>query len=547
MSRPVRRRGGRSWVLASLLGAAAAALLTGCESPPQVVQIDPARGQANVRSSQPVDIQFDRPMDRASVESHFRIVPAVQGSLRWVSDEELAFDHRPFNPSSQYQVALEPGYRDARGTVNTLRHSWTFVTEAAPVLADSSPGQGDRDVDPASYVTLTFSRQMDLGSVAGAATLSPATSFTVRADPTDPRRVVLVPRSMLDPGKRYSVAISADARDVDGNRLESGGVLLFTTGALRSLHHWVGFIAEPTAGGPSAGVWVVNENRVPRQLVSGPVTAFTWSPSGSRLLVRGEDGAWTDRPLAGPGISLPIHAGWADYLAPGDGYAFLDGGTLQILRPDGRSLVVATGVGDVATSPDGGTLAFVVTGTGAAGHGSEIDAYDVDLHARYRLQAEPAAVDGLAWSPDGLGLAYRVDPGDPQHRLLRVRSLRDGSVTTVATGPLSPPLWQADRQHLFATAPVATGTGTVTKVFRFAISGPAASPRAADGLPPDAGVDVSSLSPSADGHQLAVISEATGLPAVWLMNADGTGLTQLTSYDPEEFPYSCRAVAWTPT
>jgi len=522
-------------------------VLVACESPPQVVQIDPARGEANVRSSQPIDIRFDRPMDRASVQARFRMVPAVQGSVRWVSDEELAFDHRPFNPSSRYEVALEPGYRDARGTVNTLRHSWTFETEAAPVLTDSSPGQGDRNVDPASYLTLTFSRQMDVGSLAGAATLSPATSFTIRGDPTDPRRAVLVPRSMLDPDTRYSMTISGDARDVDGNRLETGGVLSFTTGALRSLHHWVGFIAEPPSAGSSAGVWVVNENRVPRQLVSEPVTAFTWSPSGSRLLVRGEDGAWTDRPLVGPGTSLPIHAGWADYLAPGDGYAFLEGGTLQILRPDGRSLVVATGVGDAATSPDGGTLAFVVTGTGPTGHGSEIDAYDVDLHARYRLQAEPAAVDGLAWSPDGLGLAYRVDSGDPQHRQLRVRSLRDGSVTTVATGPLSPPLWQADRQHLFATAPVTTGAGTVSKVFRFAIGGSAASPRAADGLPPDAAVGVSSLSLSSDGHQLAVVSDAGGLPAVWLMNADGTGLTQLTTYDPDDFPYSCQAVGWTPT
>jgi len=30
------------------------------------------------------------------------------------------------------------------------------------------------------------------------------------------------------------------------------------------------------------------------------------------------------------------------------------------------------------------------------------------------------------------------------------------------------------------------------------------------------------------------------------MNADGTGVTALTQYDSQSFPYSCRAVAWTP-
>jgi len=60
-------------------------------------------------------------------------------------------------------------------------------------------------------------------------------------------------------------------------------------------------------------------------------------------------------------------------------------------------------------------------------------------------------------------------------------------------------------------------------------------------------VDVVSLSPSADGHQLAFISDVGGRPGVWAMNADGTGVTQLTDPDADRFPYSCLAVAWTPS
>jgi len=31
------------------------------------------------------------------------------------------------------------------------------------------------------------------------------------------------------------------------------------------------------------------------------------------------------------------------------------------------------------------------------------------------------------------------------------------------------------------------------------------------------------------------------------MNADGTGLSQLTKFNPNGFPYRCDEVAWTPS
>jgi hypothetical protein len=538
-------------VLAVLLLTISAGGLVGCSGPPQVVQIAPARGAGEVPSSQPVQIRFDRAMDRGSVASHFRVVPAVVGVLGWSSDRELSFEHQPFNPSSRYQVVLDPGYRDAAGGANTLRHSWTFVTEAPPALTGSAPAGGERNVDPASTMTLTFSREMDTGTLAGALALSPAAPFSVHADPADPRRVVLAPRSLLQPGSNYTVTLGRDARDVDGNHLGSGATLSFSTGDSRPLHHWIGFIAEPAGSNSAsgAGVWVVNEDRIPRQVVGGAVSAFSWSPDGSRLLVRDQDGAWSDQPLAGPATPLGVRADWAGYLANGLGYAFLTGTSLGVLAPDGHLTQVASGVTEAAPAPDGGTIAFVVGGHGAIGRGSEIDAYDVSLRSRYRLQVEPEAVDGLAWSPDQTALAYRIDAGDPLRRQVRVRSLRDGSLTTVAVGSLSRPQWQADRQHIYVTAPVSTPTAVVTRAFRFAIGAQSqpASPRASDGLPADTGVDVTAISPSADGHQVAFVSDAAGPPAVWLMNADGTGLAQLTAYDASTFPFSTRSVAWTPT
>lgn len=510
------------------------------------MDITPSRGAGDIRSSQPVTVHFDRPMNEASVASHFHVVPSVRGTIRWSGPAELSFEHVPFQAATRYRVVIDGGYRDARGSVNALRHSWTFVTEGPPTLTGASPGQGDQNVDPASYITLGFSRQMDVASLRTAVSMTPGAPFAIRTDAADPFHVVIAPKSLLEPKQTYSVTIGQRARDVDGNPLASGSVISFTTGGLRPLQHWIGFVTQSRSGGVGNGVWIVNENRYPRPLVSAPVTAFTWSPDGSRLLLKSPAGTWTDHPLAGTATNLPFHADWADYLTAGHAFAFLDHGDLSVLQPDGAVLPVASGATVAAVAPGGTRLAFVVAAPGD--HGSEIDGYDTALHTRFRLRTEPQAIDSLAWSPDGQSLAYHVDTGDEARQQVKVTSLRDGSVVPIVTGDVSAPVWQADSNHVFVTALVDTPDGMVMpKAFRFAVDD--VSPKTlsmASGMPSGQTVGVQSLSTSADGRQVTFISDAGGEASVWLMNADGTGLTQLTQYDPVRFPYSCQGAAWTP-
>lgn len=538
----------RPAALLIVLVAAVSWLLAGCASPPQVLEISPARGAVDVRSSEVIRVRFDRSMDRRSVAEHFAVSPRIQGALRWTSDSELTFEHVPLDPSTQYQVILEPGYRDAQGAANSFRHSWTFRTEAAPTLADSAPGRGDQGVDPAAYISLTFSRPMDTGTLTGAIALSPSAPFAIHQDAADPRHVVLAPQSLLQARTAYQVIIGPEARDVDGNRLASGAAVSFATGDVRPLRHWISFIAETTSGSGGAGVWAVDDNRVPRQLIGSPVSAFSWSEDGTHLLLRGADGAWSDQALGGTPVKLPITGAWADFLAPGLGYAYLDQGALQILRLDGVRATVATGVTQAAVAPGGERIAFVTHDASGAERATEIDAYDANLRARYRLQTEPDTIDGLSWSSDGQSLAYRLVAADPARRQIRVRSLHDGTTTTVATGDVSAPVWEADRQHVTFIATVAATSGTVTKAFRFAVGdGSRHVLTAAAGMPAAQGMEVDEVSPSPDGHQLAFVSTTGDRQGVWTMNVDGTGLTPLTGTDPAGFSYSCRGVAWTPS
>jgi Bacterial Ig-like domain len=509
-----------------------------------VVQISPERNARDVSSAQPVHIRFDRPVNPRSVATRFHLTPSVKGQIRWPSDRELVFEHQPLRPATSYQVVLDSGYQDKQGTVNSLRHSWSFTTEAPPSLTGSSPGSGDQGVDPASYLSLSFSREMNVGSLAGSTSVSPSLRFSLREDPSEPRRVILAPEQLLDPNVSYTVTVTQDARDVNGNQLRAGSVVSFTTGQLRSLKHWVGFIAEPTTGVGGDGVWIVDENRFPRRVVTAPVDQFAWSQDATHLLLRSPAGGWSDQPLNGTASILPFHAEWADFLAGGRGYAYLEQGSLKVLSANGAVLDVASDVSQAAVAPNGTRLAFAVKGR----PGSEIYGYDVDLRARYRLQVESGPVDQLAWSPDGQALAYRLQADDPQKSQIRARQLSGAARTlTVATGDVSGPAWQADSRHLVFRAKVAAAGGSLDKAFRLAVGDP--PPRslsAGQGLPSSSDLSVQQVSLSADGHQIAFLADFQGRPAVWLMNADGTGVTRLSAFDPAA-GYSTRALAWTPT
>jgi dipeptidyl aminopeptidase/acylaminoacyl peptidase len=521
-------------------------LLTGCASPPQILEISPLQGATSVPSNAPVRIGFDRAMDRASVASQFRLEPPVRGSVHWTNSRQMRFDHQPFMPSTKYQVILSGGYRDAQGQANSLRHSWIFSTESSPELAGSSPSDGERGVDTAAYIALTFSREMDTSTLPQAMSISPSVRFRIERDPADPHRVIVVPEALLTPNQEYSITVTTRARDVDGNRLGTGSAVTFMTGPQHGLQHWIGFVAQRPAGGAgrSPGVWIVDESRFPRVLVPATASWFAWSPDGQRLLLRSSAGSWSDETVKGTSTPLPFQGTWAGYLAGGRGYAYLDGTDLYTMAPGGPSKLVTNGVTNAALDPGGTRIAFTV----ATGAGAELHAYDIGLNTDYRLQTESRPIDGLAWSPDGLSLAYRLGGGSSTKHQIRVRLLRDrGSTVTVATGDVGVPVWQADSRHVFFTATVKTSSGPAAKLFRFAAGEPPPSSlTAAAGIPTSSGVSVGDPSASPDGRQVAFISQSRSSgPEVWLMNADGTGLTQLTAFNSEDFPYQCYQVSWT--
>jgi dipeptidyl aminopeptidase/acylaminoacyl peptidase len=455
-----------------------------------------------------------------------------------VSPRELAYQHPTLAPSSTYDVVLEAGYKDPAGNTAVLRHHWSFVTEGPPAFASSAPANGESGVDPAAYLTLDFSRDMNGASLQRAVSISPPVPFTVRLNPTDGRRAIIAPATLLQPSTAYTIAVTGTALDADGNRLAADTTIAFTTGPIRQLHNWIAFTTT-AADGTSSALWLVNESGFPRKLYDGDsVRSFSWAPDGTTLLIQSDAGTWS---LLTPGQDskpLGFKAAWAAALGSGMGYVFIDdGGELHLLSSSGVDTPIAAAVTQATVSPDGSRVAFVEAGSTS----NILWGFDVGLQARYQLAVESSQVTDVTWAPAGNRIAYlRHDGGVTT---LKVRNLSGAAATTTiaSAGEISAPAWLPDSVHLVFSVGLQTATGTLKKAFVVSVIAPPAALTVALGLPADPSIAVANPVPSPDGHQIAFLNAGQ----VWLMNADGTRPTPLTTFDAAAFPYSCRTPAWT--
>lgn len=495
------------------------------------------RGAVDVSTAAPILITFDHDVDEQSIESRLHLQPATTGNLVWLSPRELAYQHPTLAPSSTYDVVLEAGYKDLAGNTAVLRHHWSFVTEGPPTFAGSAPANGDRGLDPAAYLTVDFSREMNGPSLQQAVSISPPVPFSVRLNPTDGRRAIIAPATLLQPSTQYSLTVTSTALDADGNRLAADTTIAFTTGPIQPLHNWVGFTTT-TADGTSGALWLVNESGFPRKLFDGSVRSFSWSPDGTTLLLQSDAGTWSVLTPGQDSQPLGFQAAWAAALGPGMGYVFIDDvGVLHRLSASGVDTVISPAVSEATVSPDGSRLAFVEVGS----QSSVVWGYDVGLQARYQLAVENGQISDVTWAPAGNRIAYlRHDVGVTT---LKVRSLSGAATTTTiaSAGEISTPAWLPDSVHLVFALGLPTATGTQQKAFVVSSIAPPTALTLALGLPSDPSIEVANPVPSPDGHQIAFLNAGQ----VWLMNADGTRPTPLTAFDAASFPYSCRTLAWT--
>jgi Tol biopolymer transport system component len=234
---------------------------------------------------------------------------------------------------------------------------------------------------------------------------------------------------------------------------------------------------------------------------------------------------------------------------------------IDTIAPDGSRGVVPLftdpgiiGYRQLTWSPDGRRLAFVGTAANSASGTSEVFVIDADGSNLVQVTRNEVDDDSPAWSPDGTQLAVRVaqvDPLAPGDSNVVVTPVDRLGVTVLGRG--ENPVWSPDgRQiamtvavggssHLWVQAPNGDGRRQVADVSVAAVP-PAWSPDGQSLAFSSSGlflVDVDSGSVTeiaaepgtwpawSTAGRIAFSTIASAAPAIFIVNADGTGLDRV--------------------
>ncbi len=334
------------------------------------------------------------------------------------------------------------------GSAGPLRLRTVVRAKHPPVVVRTNPPSGGRDVPLNASIVVVFSQPISRPSVTlqSLQVLRDAVPIAAHLAWSDTvgLAVAFVPDAPLTVATRYRLVVSGTITDRDGDALQAGEVVDFTT------------VAAPPAGGLIAyqahlGIYVMaSDGRFPTRIVTRDVVPYdetgeglSWSPDGSEIVfawpqtshergldIVAADGTGLKRITAPPDAADDGHPAWSP---AGNGIAFVrmtDHGygsspsyDILVVNPDGTGLrVLAHDARDPAWSPDGHRVAFA----GIASDG---------MDAIYTTNADGTGSPSLivshasepAWSPDGRRIAFSSGAG------ISVANADGSNVTPVTT------------------------------------------------------------------------------------------------------------------
>ena len=128
------------------------------EASPLIVQRTPEAG-AELAPDGAIELVFDRPMDRASVENAFHVSPEVAGSVEWADERTARFKPaRDLKRDAEYRVTVGPEARAADGQQLEGPYRFDFRTVGYLAVSQVVPAPGATGVEADSTITVMFNR-----------------------------------------------------------------------------------------------------------------------------------------------------------------------------------------------------------------------------------------------------------------------------------------------------------------------------------------------------------------------------------------------------
>ncbi|MCX7680669.1 MAG: Ig-like domain-containing protein [Anaerolineae bacterium] len=185
------------------------------------------------KRSTPLTIRFNYKMDGQSVKRAFRVEPAIEGETYW-DDTQTTLVVTPTHPlpcETEYTVSFDGVLVDAHGDAFPPLEPLHFTTP--PPILSTSPGQG-QSISPATFIKVTFDREMDRAATEEAFIISPPVPGTFTWEETT---LIFQPdQGYLEEFTSYTVIIATGARSSDGEQiLQQPYTWSFQTGRLEDV------------------------------------------------------------------------------------------------------------------------------------------------------------------------------------------------------------------------------------------------------------------------------------------------------------------------
>ena len=200
---------------------------------PHVVDTAPLPGE-EIPLDGSITLYFDQPMDMASVQAAFSIVPAVAGTFDTVDAETLRFTPDvPLERAAEYVVTIGTDALSADGVALTEPFVLTVRTVGYLEVSEVLPVPDAEDIEVSSTITVIFNRPVvplvsveDMGDLPDPLVIEPAVEGEGEWLNTS---IYIFHPERLDGGTTYTVTVPAGLTDVTGGVLAEDFSWSFST------------------------------------------------------------------------------------------------------------------------------------------------------------------------------------------------------------------------------------------------------------------------------------------------------------------------------
>lgn len=127
--------------------------------PPTVVSYTPRSG-AEVTSDATIVLQFNQPMDRASVVQALRISPEVEGEGAWENNRTFVYTPKALASATRYRVMVEPTAQSEEGVPLSTELAFAFSTLSPLQVTRVAPPDGAVDLRADTPILIAFNRAL---------------------------------------------------------------------------------------------------------------------------------------------------------------------------------------------------------------------------------------------------------------------------------------------------------------------------------------------------------------------------------------------------